>query len=91
MKYQLPPKLLFVFSHSNQDSLKYFLAFEKLRKQLECEGVPLQFRLMDIGKRQNSLGKKLNLPFCTIYSCYLAVLYFQPKPVPWRLELVGGA
>ncbi len=57
MKYQLPPKLLFVFSYSNPDSLKYFMTFEKLRKQLECEGVLLEFRLMDIGKRQNSLGK----------------------------------
>lgn len=56
-KYQLPPKLLFVFSYLNPDSLKYFLLFEKLRKKLDCIGVPLQLRLMNIGKRRNLLGK----------------------------------
>ena len=61
-KYQLPSKLLFVFSYLNPDSLKYFLLFEKLRKKLDCIGVPLQLRLMNIGERRNLLGK-LSLVF----------------------------
>ena len=56
-KYQLPPKLVCVFSFSNPKSLEYITRFEKIRKQLECRGTALEFRLMNIGEKNNSQGR----------------------------------
>lgn len=53
-KYQLPPKLVCFFSYSNLKSLKYILKFREISKQFECEGASLEFRLMNIGEKNNS-------------------------------------
>ncbi|CAB4019171.1 Hypothetical predicted protein, partial [Paramuricea clavata] len=86
-KYQLPPKLLFIFSYSNPDSLKYFLTFAKLRKQLECEGVLLEFRLMDIGERNNSLVFSRHINGTKIKRFPVFVLFWQEMTETYEIKV----
>ncbi|XP_028403548.1 uncharacterized protein LOC114526223 isoform X2 [Dendronephthya gigantea] len=86
-KYQLPPKLVFVFSYTNPDSLRYFLTFKKLHKQLECAGALLELRLMDIGKRKNSLVFSRHINGTKINSFPTFVLFWQELTETYEIKV----